>query len=41
MHIPQSTTHAIEVEPFDSALAAALQPAAEYDLNRWLYVPHH
>ncbi len=41
MHIPQSTTHAIEVEPFDSALAAALQPAADYDVNRWLYVPNH
>ena len=40
MHIPSSTTGEIEVLPFDAALEAALRPAPDYDVNRWLYVPN-
>jgi len=40
MHIPQSTTDVLQLELFDPALAAALQPAADYDVSRWLYVPN-
>ena len=40
MHIPQSTTDVLQLELFDPALEAALQPAADYDVSRWLYVPN-
>ena len=40
MHIPQSTTDAVELELFQPALEAALQPSPDYDVNRWLYVPN-
>ena len=39
-HIPQSATSALELELFQPSLHAALQPAADYDVNRWLYVPN-
>ena len=39
-HIPQGTTASLELELFDPALEAALQPSAEYDVSRWLYVPN-
>ena len=41
MHIPQGPTNALDLELFDEALAAALRPAADYDVTRWLYVPNH
>ena len=41
MHIPQGPTAALDLEPFDEALAAALRPAPDYDAARWLYVPNH
>ena len=40
MHIPSTDTAALTLTPFDEALAAALEPSAEYDVNRWLYVPN-
>ena len=40
MHIPQSTTDALELELFEPALERALQPAEDYDIARWLYVPN-
>ena len=40
MHIPQSTTDALTLELFDPALEAALHPSAEYDIEKWLYVPN-
>ena len=40
MHIPQGPTAALALEPFDEALAEALQPSADYDVTRWLYVPN-
>ena len=40
MHIPQSTTDALTLELFDPALEAALRPSAEYDIEKWLYVPN-
>ena len=39
-HIPQSATSALELELFQPSLDTALQPAADYDVNRWLYVPN-
>lgn len=39
-HIPQSTTDTLELELFQPALETALQPSAEYDIDRWLYVPN-
>ena len=41
MHIPQGPTNALDLELFDEALAAALRPSADYDIERWLYVPNH
>ena len=41
MHIPQGPTAALDVAPFDEALAAALRPSPDYDIERWLYVPNH
>lgn len=40
MHIPQATTDTLELELFEPALEQALQPAADYDVSRWLYVPN-
>ena len=40
MHIPQSTTDAITLELFEPALERALRPSAEYDVQKWLYVPN-
>jgi hypothetical protein len=40
MHIPSGTTATVELERFEPALEAALQPSAEYDVARWLYVPN-
>ena len=39
-HIPQSATFALELELFQPSLNTALQPAPDYDVNRWLYVPN-
>ncbi|MBQ5968568.1 MAG: DUF1643 domain-containing protein [Clostridia bacterium] len=40
MHIPCAESHTLQIEPFASAHAAALEPQADYDVNTWLYVPH-
>lgn len=40
MHIPQSDTCTLKLEPFQPALDAALLPSADYDISRWLYVPN-
>ena len=40
MHIPTSDTAALEILSFDTALSAALLPAPDYDVNKWLYVPN-
>ena len=39
-HIPQGATAQLQLLPFREALEAALQPAADYDVARWLYVPN-
>jgi len=40
MHIPQSGTDILTLEPFAPALEAALLPSPEYDIEKWLYVPN-
>lgn len=40
MHIPSSGTDALTLELFDPALENALLPSAEYDIDKWLYVPN-
>ena len=40
MHIPSGTTASVELELFEPALAASLQPSPDYDIDRWLYVPN-
>jgi len=40
MHIPGCLTSETEVLPFAAALSAAEEPAAEYDVTKWLYVPN-
>ena len=40
MHIPQGTTDTLRLELFEPALEAALRPAPDYDVSRWLYVPN-
>ena len=40
MHIPQGPTAALDLKPFDEALAEALRPSDGYDVTRWLYVPN-
>lgn len=40
MHIPQGTTDVLDLELFEPALDAALQPSQDYDISRWLYVPN-
>ena len=39
-HIPAGATTALDLLPFDAALAAALAPSPDYDVSRWLYVPN-
>ena len=40
MHIPSGATTELELVPFRDALEAANQPNADYDAERWLYVPN-
>lgn len=40
MHIPQCETSDLDVLDFDPALQAALLPATDYDVSRWLFVPN-
>ena len=40
LHIPKGTTDNLALEWFEPALAAALRPSSDYDVNRWLYVPN-
>ena len=40
MHIPTSPTTYIDVLPFDEALEEGLRPHADYDVDKWLYVPN-
>ena len=40
MHIPQGTTTALALEPFEPSLESALRPSPDYDVSRWLYVPN-
>ena len=39
MHIPNGTTDQLELVTFQDALAAANQPSATYDVQKWLYAP--
>ncbi len=39
-HIPDSDTAALQLVPFEQALQEALTPQTDYDVQRWLYVPH-
>ena len=40
MHIPKGTTAELELLTFEDALKTAQMPSAEYDINKWLYVPN-
>ena len=40
MHIPSGATTELELVSFRDALEAANQPNADYDTERWLYVPN-
>jgi hypothetical protein len=40
MHIPKGTTDQLELVTFQQALEAANQPAANYDVEKWLYAPN-
>ena len=40
MHIPQCETSELDILDFDPALQAALLPAKDYDVSRWLFVPN-
>ena len=40
MHIPQCETNEVEILDFVPALESALQPADDYDVARWLFVPN-
>lgn len=40
MHIPQCETNEVEILDFAPALESALQPADDYDVARWLFVPN-
>lgn len=40
MHIPLCETTELDIQGFDTALERALQPAEDYDVNRWLFVPN-
>ena len=39
-HIPHGDTAALQLVPFDRALSEALREQEDYDVERWLYVPH-
>ena len=38
-HVPPGETRELELLPFEDALRQALEPAPDYDVTRWLYVP--
>lgn len=40
MHIPKGPTDTSSLLRFEDALAAALQPSPDYEIDRWLYVPN-
>ena len=40
MHIPTCETGEIEIAAFAPALEQALAPAADYDVQKWLFVPN-
>ena len=40
MHIPGCLTTETEILSFDRALALAQEPSADYDAQKWLYVPN-
>lgn len=40
MHIPTCETGEIEIADFAPALEQALAPAADYDVQKWLFVPN-
>lgn len=40
MHISCGSTLDIEIMPFQEALEASAAPSADYDCNKWLYVPN-
>jgi len=40
MHIPTCSTTSLEILSFDQALQAANLPCAEYNVQKWLYVPN-
>ena len=39
-HIPTADTRSLGDISFDRALEKALRPSADYDVNRWLFVPN-
>ena len=39
-HIPHGDTAALRLVPFENALDEALREQTDYDVRRWLYVPH-
>ena len=39
-HIPSGETGLLELVRFEVALAAANEPSADYDVEKWLYVPN-
>lgn len=40
MHIPKGPTSGVSLRLFDDALAEALRPSPDYDIEKWLYVPN-
>ena len=40
MHIPSCETNTLSILDFNQALEAATLPTADYDVNKWLYVPN-
>ena len=40
MHIPSCETNELELVEFAPALEQAALPSADYDVNKWLYVPN-
>lgn len=41
MHRPDGELRDCDITPFAPALACACRPSAEYDADRWLFVPNH
>ena len=39
-HIPSGDTGLLELVRFEDALAAANKPSADYDVEKWIYVPN-